>query len=272
MPELPEVETTRRGIAPYLVNQMVADIVVRQRQLRWPIPRSLYALKGAVVQAVERRGKYILLRSHPGTAILHLGMSGSLRIVTAGDELRKHDHVDLLLDSGKILRFHDPRRFGAVLWTAKDPHRHKLLAELGPEPLGNGFDGAHLFALSRKRSVAAKTFIMDSKVVVGVGNIYASEALFLAGIRPTTRACRISLPRYITLAGAIRDVLGNAIEAGGTTLRDFVNPQGNPGYFLQSLNVYGRAGEPCRRCQHPIKHKTIGQRGSFYCPRCQSAR
>jgi formamidopyrimidine-DNA glycosylase len=272
MPELPEVETTRRGITPYLLNQTVLDTVVRQRQLRWPIPRSLRSLEGEVVQAVERRGKYILLRSRPGTAIIHLGMSGSLRIVVAGDELRKHDHVDLLLDSGKILRFHDPRRFGAVLWTVEDPHRHKLLASLGPEPLGDDFDGAHLFALSRKRKVAVKNFIMDGKIVVGVGNIYASEALFLAGIRPTMRAHRISLPRYIALAGAICDVLGNAIEAGGTTLRDFVNPQGNPGYFLQSLNVYGRAGEPCRRCQSPIKHKVVGQRGSFFCPRCQPAR
>ncbi len=246
--------------------------MVRQRQLRWPIPRSLLALKGSVVRAVQRRGKYILLRSDPGTAILHLGMSGSLRIVTAGDELRKHDHVDITLGNGVILRFHDPRRFGAVLWTTSDPYRHKLLASLGPEPLCDDFDGAYLFARSRKRKLAAKSFIMDGKVVVGVGNIYASEALFLAAIRPTTPACKISRARYAALANAIRDVLGNAIEAGGTTLRDFVDPRGNPGYFVQSLYVYGRAGEPCRRCETPIKHCVIGQRGSFFCTRCQPGR
>jgi len=272
MPELPEVETTRRGIEPHIVNQTVVDIVVRQRQLRWPIPRALQALKGAVVKAVQRRGKYLLLRSDTGTAILHLGMSGSLRIATAGDELRKHDHVDFLLGSGVILRFHDPRRFGAVLWTTRDPHRHKLLASLGPEPLCDHFDGGHLFAQSRHRTLAVKNFIMDGKVVVGVGNIYASEALYLAAIRPTASSCKISRARYNTLANTIRGVLGDAIEAGGTTLRDFVNPQGNPGYFLQSLYVYGRTGEPCRRCETPIKHSVIGQRGSFFCPRCQSAR
>lgn len=272
MPELPEVETTRRGIAPYLVNHVVTDIVVRQRQLRWPIPRSLGALKGATVQAVQRRGKYILLRSETGTVILHLGMSGSLRIVSAGTEPRKHDHVDFLLDSGMIVRFHDPRRFGAVLWTARDPHRHKLLVSLGPEPLGDDFDGAHLFALSRKRKVAVKNFIMDSKVVVGVGNIYASEALFLAAIRPTIAAGKIGLARYCRLADEICKVLSTSIEVGGTSLRDFVDPQGNPGYFVQSLFVYGRTGEPCRRCQTPIQHQVIGQRSSFFCAHCQAPR
>lgn len=269
MPELPEVETTRRGIAPHLLQQTVSDIVVRQRQLRWPVPRSLNALQGAVVLAVERRGKYILLRSDPGTAILHLGMSGSLRIVSAGEPLRKHDHVDLFLCSGNSLRLHDPRRFGALLWTAKDPLQHKLLHALGPEPLGDMFDGEHLFAHSRKRTLAVKSFIMNSSVVVGVGNIYASEALFMAGIRPTTPAGKVSRARYCALAGAIRQVLGNAIEAGGTTLRDFVNPQGAPGYFQQSLYVYARTGEPCRQCKAPIKHKVIGQRGSFFCAICQ---
>ncbi len=269
MPELPEVETTRRGIAPHVLGRQVRSVVVRQRQLRWPIPRALDELCGFAVDSIERRAKYLLLRSEPGTAILHLGMSGSLRIVDANEAVRKHDHVDLLLDSGNALRFHDPRRFGAFLWTKRDPLQHKLLANLGPEPLGDDFSGERLFALSRKRKVAVKNFIMDGTVVVGVGNIYASEALFLAGIRPTAAAGRISRVRYQILAETIREVLGNAINMGGTTLRDFVNPQGNPGYFQQSLFVYGREGEPCRRCDTPIKQKVIGQRASFFCAKCQ---
>lgn len=272
MPELPEVETTRCGIAPHLLKQTVTDIVVRNRKLRWPVPHNLNTLKGAVVQAVERRGKYILLRSTKGTAILHLGMSGSLRIVSASEPLRKHDHVDFYLSNGNCLRFHDPRRFGALLWAPEDPHQHKLLCTLGPEPLGDDFDGAHLFAHSRKRTLTVKSFIMNSAIVVGVGNIYASEALFLAGIRPTIAAGKISRTRYIALANAIREVLGNAIAAGGTTLRDFVNPQGNPGYFKQSLYVYGRKGEACRQCKTPVRHTVIGQRSSFFCPVCQPAR
>ena len=269
MPELPEVETTRRGISPHLIDQTVEKVVIRQRQLRWPIPHAISALEGASVHAVERRAKYLLLHSGPGTAILHLGMSGSLRIVSAGEAPRKHDHVDLQLSSGDILRFHDPRRFGALLWTTRDAYQHKLLASLGPEPLGDEFDGTRLHTLSRKRSVAVKNFIMNSEVVVGVGNIYASEALFLSGIRPTTQAGKISRARYNSLAETIQQVLATAIDMGGTTLRDFVNPEGNPGYFKQSLYVYGRAGQPCQRCDTPIKNKVIGQRASFYCPQCQ---
>ena len=269
MPELPEVEITRRGIEPHLLGQTVTDIVVHQRQLRWPVPCGLAALRGAVVRSVERRAKYILVRSDPGTVLIHLGMSGSLRLVSAGKPLRKHDHLEFYLSSGDRLRFHDPRRFGSVLWTALDPVKHKLLASLGPEPLGEQFDGAHLFARSRGRKVAVKKFIMHAGTVVGVGNIYANEALFLAGIRPRVAAGRVSRSRCVALAGAIRDVLTHAIGMGGTTLRDFVNPQGSPGYFQQSLYVYGRAGKPCRHCQEPIAQKRIGQRSTFYCARCQ---
>ena len=198
-------------------------------------------------------------------------MSGSLRITGSSEEVRKHDHLDLILAGGNSLRFHDPRRFGCVLWTRDDPLQHKLLVDLGPEPLGDAFDGERLFALSRKRKLAVKNFIMSGDVVVGVGNIYASEALFLAGIRPTIAAGRISRARYEILVKTIREVLAHAIQQGGTTLRDFVNPEGNPGYFKQSLFTYGREGEPCHRCGTLIKHKVIGQRASFFCPQCQPA-
>ena len=269
MPELPEVETTRRGIAPHIEQQTVTGLIVRQRQLRWPIPSSLSAIRGAQIESVARRAKYLLIYTSTGTAIVHLGMSGSLRIVDAGEPVRKHDHVDIVLQDGQCLRFHDPRRFGAILWTKKDPLKHKLIEPLGPEPLGDDFTGEYLFALSRKRRMAVKAFIMDSRIVVGVGNIYASEALFLAGIRPSSPAGRISQKRYIQLASSIRQVLATAIGMGGTTLRDFINPEGNPGYFKQSLNVYGRAGEPCPQCGKPIKSAIIGQRNTFFCTTCQ---
>jgi formamidopyrimidine-DNA glycosylase len=271
MPELPEVETTRRGIAPHVLGQTVTDLVVREPRLRWPVPAELpEKLRGRTIRAVERRGKYLLLHTATtGTLLIHLGMSGSLRVTDPALPPKKHDHLDLVLASGLALRFHDPRRFGCWLWTEDDPCAHPLLAELGPEPLEAGFGGAHLHGRSRGRSVAVKAFIMDSHVVVGVGNIYANEALFRAGIAPHRPAGRVSADRYEKLADAIRAVLAASIEQGGTTLRDFVNEAGNPGYFRQTLQVYDRAGEPCLRCGAAIKRVRLGQRATYWCPRCQ---
>ncbi|MEW6446180.1 MAG: bifunctional DNA-formamidopyrimidine glycosylase/DNA-(apurinic or apyrimidinic site) lyase [Pseudomonadota bacterium] len=270
MPELPEVETTRRGIAPHLIGHRILEITIRERRLRWPIPAHLETLlSGQSVHAIGRRAKYILARLDQGTLIVHLGMSGSLRIVEPGAPLRKHDHIEFLLDSGLRLRLHDPRRFGALLWTTEAPETHPLLAGLGPEPLEEGFDGAHLWEAIHHRRQAIKTAIMDHHVVVGVGNIYANEALFLSGIDPRRACNRIGRERVHALAQHIRTVLSAAVEQGGTTLRDFLNPEGQPGYFQQTLNVYGRTGEPCRRCKTPIRHAVTGQRSTFFCPRCQ---
>lgn len=270
MPELPEVETTRRGIAPHLVGRRVTGLVVRERRLRWPVPPALdRALPGQIIEGVRRRAKYLLLDTAAGTAILHLGMSGSLRIVPSDTPPGKHDHVDILLDSGRCLRLTDPRRFGALLWTTQPVETHELLAELGPEPLSAALDGSYLFTAARGRKVAVKHFIMDGHIVVGVGNIYANEALFMAGIHPTRCAGRISRERYAALADAIKQVLAASIEMGGTTLRDFVGGDGKPGYFKQTLRVYDRLGEPCRQCGAPIRGKRIGQRSSFYCVNCQ---
>jgi len=270
MPELPEVETTRRGIAPHVVRHRITHIVVRHPQLRWPVPAELVReAKGLLVEACERRGKYLLLRTAKGTIIVHLGMSGSLRLVDDKTPAAKHDHVDIVLDSGQALRLTDPRRFGAVLWTHEDPLQHELLSDLGPEPLGMEFNGEYLYTASRGRTVNVKQFIMDSKVVVGVGNIYASEALFLARIHPSRKAGSLSKARCEALAEAIRNVLTAAIKQGGTTLRDFVGGDGKPGYFAQQLNVYGRTGEACPVCGTAIKQMKQGQRSTYYCPRCQ---
>ncbi|MBI5462783.1 MAG: bifunctional DNA-formamidopyrimidine glycosylase/DNA-(apurinic or apyrimidinic site) lyase [Gammaproteobacteria bacterium] len=270
MPELPEVETTRRGIEPHVLGRCVAGLAIRQRRLRWPIPRALdRALPGQIIRNVRRRAKYLLLDTDAGTAILHLGMSGSLRIVPSAAPAGKHDHVDIQLDSGQSLRLTDPRRFGALLWTTAPVEQHELLVDLGPEPLSDNFDGAHLFAAARNRKLAVKQFIMDSHIVVGVGNIYASEALFMAGIHPTRPAGRVSRERYEALAKAIKQVLAASIRMGGTTLRNFVGGDGRPGYFKQTLRVYDRLGEPCRQCGAPIRGKRIGQRSSFYCVNCQ---
>lgn len=303
MPELPEVETTLRGIRPHLLGQTIECLVVRNPRLRWPVPPGLPAvLQGGRIAALTRRGKYLLMqvirasdgaawppaggdvpyRQHDGSAgfatadagsagtlLFHLGMSGSLRITEAATPPRKHDHYDLRLPGGLCLRFHDPRRFGCLLWTEADPSQHPLLASLGPEPLEAGFDGAHLHRLSRGRTLAVKAFIMDSHIVVGVGNIYASEALFRAGVAPHRAAGRIALDRYRRVSEAIRDVLSASLEQGGTTLRDFVNERGAPGYFKQTLNVYGRAGEPCRKCGAPIHTARLGQRSTFWCATCQ---
>lgn len=270
MPELPEVETTRRGIEPHLIGRTVTAIKIRQRQLRWPIPRTLdKQLPGQVIRAIARRAKYILLQTDAGTAILHLGMSGSLRILPSTTPAGKHDHVDIQLDDGNCLRLTDPRRFGALLWTRKNPAEHELIAHLGPEPLSTAFNADYLFSKSRGRKVTIKQFIMDGKVVVGVGNIYANEALFLAGIHPHRPAGRISRPRYEGLVDAIKTVLAASIEMGGTTLRDFVGGDGKPGYFKQTLRVYDRTGKTCRNCDALIRETRTGQRSTFYCTHCQ---
>ncbi|MGD8977143.1 MAG: bifunctional DNA-formamidopyrimidine glycosylase/DNA-(apurinic or apyrimidinic site) lyase [Gammaproteobacteria bacterium] len=270
MPELPEVETTRRGIAPWLEGATVASVTVREPRLRWPVPARLAReLPGNRVESVTRRAKYLLLGTGPGTLIMHLGMSGSLRVLQTPRDPGLHDHVDLALDSGRILRFNDPRRFGAMLWTRRDPLGHPLLRHLGPEPLDQAFDGDYLWSRSRGRRAAVKGFIMDGRIVVGVGNIYASEALYRAGIDPRRAAGRVSRQRYEALAHAIREVLSAAIQQGGTTLRDFTWGDGQPGYFAQALNVYGRSGEPCPGCGTPIRQAVLGQRSTFFCHRCQ---
>lgn len=268
MPELPEVETTLRGVAPHLIGRKIMEITVRDPRLRWPVPATVHELAGLKIDSARRRGKYLLFGTRAGTLIMHLGMSGSLRIVDPDTPWRKHDHFAILLGSGKQLRLHDPRRFGCVLLAA-DPERHPLLAELGPEPLDEAFDAAHLFARSRGKSIAVKNFIMDSKIVVGVGNIYASEALFIAGIRPARPARKVTLAEYGRLVPAIRQVLAASIEAGGTTLRDFLNERGEPGYFAQSLRVYDREGLPCLRCNGTVKRIVLGQRSTYFCPKCQ---
>ena len=270
MPELPEVETTRRGIAPHILGKTFTHAVVRNHRLRWPVPTDLdHRIRDRRIQAVGRRGKYLLIHLDRGALILHLGMSGSLRMLPADTPPRKHDHIDLVLDSGMALRLHDPRRFGSLHWTDASPRTHFLLADLGPEPLGGEFDGDYLHRRAQGRRVAVKAFIMNAKVVVGVGNIYANEALFRAGIHPDRASGSIRLARYQRLAASIRDILTEAINQGGSTLRDFVSSDGQPGYFAQSLSVYGRGGEPCLSCGRTLKSGHRGQRATVYCPRCQ---
>lgn len=270
MPELPEVETTRRGISPHILNKPVFAVAIRQQQLRWPVPAGLeQELVGSRITAVGRRAKYLLFYLEHGCVILHLGMSGSLRILDPSTPADKHDHVDIVFDDGACLRLRDPRRFGSIHWTDKDPLKHHLLRRLGPEPLERDFSAPHLYDLSRNRTQAVKSFIMDSRTVVGVGNIYASEALFRSGIHPLRKAGNISLARYDALVGAIRGVLNAALAKGGTTLRDFVGGDGAPGYFGLELDVYDRAGEPCRNCRGSIRQIRQGQRSTYYCAQCQ---
>lgn len=270
MPELPEVETTCRGIAPHVIGKKIRSVEVRQPQLRWPVSAELAQLLPAQkFTAVTRRGKYLLLHCKPGTLMIHLGMSGSLRIVETRNPPSYHDHVDIAFSNGSVLRYTDPRRFGCMLWLSGDPLAHKLLKSLGPEPLGEDFHDDYLWQKSRNRKIPIKAFIMDSKVVVGVGNIYANEALFLAGINPRRAAGRVSRERYHALSVAIRQVLAKAIKAGGTTLRDFTNSDGQPGYFKQSLHVYGRASQPCQQCKTPLKEIRMGGRSTVYCVQCQ---
>ena len=269
MPELPEVETTCRALAELMGNRRIVRLVVRESRLRWPVPDSLSQdVVGRSVRRIHRRAKYILIDLGTGSLIVHLGMSGSMRQVPADTPAGRHDHIDIELDNTACLRYHDPRRFGSWHWTAT-PDDHFLLRSLGPEPLGDTFNADYLFERSRRRKVAVKNFIMNGSIVVGVGNIYASEALFRAGIHPRRSAGRISRSRYYKLVSSIRDTLNRAIAAGGTTLRDFVSGEGTPGYFKQQLLVYGREQDPCNNCGTPIRAITIGQRASFYCPACQ---
>ncbi|MGB0723258.1 MAG: bifunctional DNA-formamidopyrimidine glycosylase/DNA-(apurinic or apyrimidinic site) lyase [Gammaproteobacteria bacterium] len=274
MPELPEVETTRRGLLPHAVGQRLITAVVRDGRLRWPVPADLAErVSDSSVIALERRAKYLLFRlagDRGGqTLLVHLGMSGSLRLVDADAAADKHDHLDLVLGNGQAIRLRDPRRFGSVHLETGDAAGHFLLSKLGPEPLDPGFSDDHLFRLSRRRRVAVKDFIMNAHTVVGVGNIYANEALFRARIHPFRQAGRVSEARYLALTQAIRAVLAEAIEQGGTTLRDFVSGKGQPGYFAQKLAVYGRADQDCEGCGGPIRVQRRGQRASFFCPVCQ---
>ena len=267
MPELPEVETTLRGIEPFVGQQQILQLTVKQPRLRWPVTEGIESVvSGQQIRSLTRRAKYLLFDLDRGSILVHLGMSGSLRIVAPSEPWRKHDHIEMRLNNGHGLRYHDPRRFGCWLWSA---NQHSQLEKLGPEPLSDGFDGDLLYAASRNRKVAVKPFIMNNAVVVGVGNIYASEALFRSGIRPDRPACSISKQRYQRLAEHIKQVLASAIHQGGTTLRDFVNSKGEPGYFQQSLDVYGRAGQPCNVCMRPLKELKLGQRSSVFCSNCQ---
>ena len=284
MPELPEVETTRRGLAPHLEGKRIRGVVLRRPDLRWPIPAEIESLlPGQRIDAVRRRAKYLLLETQAGSALLHLGMTGSLRVLPASTPVTAHDHVDLQLSSGRVMRFNDPRRFGSLLWQPAG-EIHELLRSLGPEPLadnldndapgndvfnGGAFNGDYLFERSRGRKAPVKTFLMDQRIVVGVGNIYAAESLFQAGISPLRAAGTVSRDRYVALADAVKKILAHAITRGGTTLRDFISPDGAPGYFEQELSAYGRGGQPCPRCGRALKSADIGQRASVWCSHCQ---
>ena len=268
MPELPEVETTRRGLAPHIVGRSVRQVIVRERRLRWPVPANLPTrLAGQRLLGIRRRAKYLLIDTARGSVMVHLGMSGSLRVMPAATPPFVHDHVDIVLDNGQCLRYNDPRRFGSFHWVLGD--NHDLLRHLGPEPLSDEFTGGALYQRSRARKIAVKSFLMDGKVVVGVGNIYANEALFMAGIRPDRAAGRISAARYTTLVSSVQAVLAGAIDKGGTTLRDYVGGDGKPGYFAQQLRVYGRDGLLCRQCTTVLKAIRQNNRATVFCPTCQ---
>jgi formamidopyrimidine-DNA glycosylase len=270
MPELPEVETTLRGLLPHLYQQKLVAFRGFHTHLRWPIPKnSIHTLENHRVENLYRRAKYLILDFGHRGVLVHLGMSGSLRIETPTTPKRKHDHWEMEFSNGIVIRYHDPRRFGALLWWKNTPEQHPLLARLGLEPLDSEFSGHWLFTHSRKKSRSIKSLMMDSHIVVGIGNIYANEALFCAGIRPDSSAGKISLKRYIRLCTCIKTLLGQAIEQGGTTLRDFINGHGQPGYFQQTLKVYGKENHPCPVCQHPIQRTQTGQRSSWHCPVCQ---
>jgi formamidopyrimidine-DNA glycosylase len=270
MPELPEVEVCRLGISPHLLDKVVKAVVVRNKKLRWPIPDEVNQLVGQKIIKIERRAKYLLIRVKTGSLVLHLGMSGTIRIIDSSVEVAKHDHFDLVLANDKILRLNDPRRFGAVLWFANHIDKQGLLTKLGPEPLSDDFYQGYLFTKAQKRKVPIKTFLMNNHIVVGVGNIYANEALFLAGIKPTALAGTVSEQRFNNLTIIIKKVLSAAIEQGGTTLKDFTQADGRPGYFAQSLLVYGRAGEKCYQCEHKLEEIRQSNRSSVFCPNCQT--
>ena len=279
MPELPEVETTRRGLAPHLQGRRVIGVTLRRPDLRWPIAHEIETLlPSQTILSIRRRAKYLLLDTDAGSAIWHLGMSGSLRVLPADTPVRAHDHVDVIIDSSriegednvsaKVLRFNDPRRFGCLLWQPPG-ETHALLRDLGPEPLSDDFSGGLLFERSRGRKVAVKAFLMDQKIVVGVGNIYAAEALFAAGVSPLRAAGKVSRERYEVIAQSVRTILSHAIARGGTTLRDVISPDGAPGYFEQELSAYGRGGKPCPRCGRPLKQAMLAQRATVWCGHCQ---
>jgi formamidopyrimidine-DNA glycosylase len=271
VPELPEVETVCRGVSPHLVGKRIESVIVRNASLRWPVPDELAGvLRGQKVKSLRRRAKYLLFEFDTGWMVVHLGMSGRLYLVVEGAPIAKHDHVDWLLSDGKVMRYTDPRRFGAVLWIEGDDYaNHVLLSHLGPEPLAESFSARYLYHRAQGRKVPIKTLLMDGRVVVGVGNIYANEALFMAGIHPNRASGAVSLARVTTLVVAVKAVLAKAIEQGGTTLKDFVGGDGKPGYFKQELQVYGRGGQPCYRCDSLLKEVRIAQRTTVYCPRCQ---
>lgn len=268
MPELPEVEVSRLGISPYIIGQVVEKVEVRNPNLRWPVPEEVDLLQGQKINDVKRRAKYLLLETNMGSGILHLGMSGKLRVIDGGVPPEKHDHIDIHFSNGKILRYNDPRRFGSFLWQAPNAV-HDLLIKLGPEPLTDEFNHELLYQRSRNKSTVIKNFIMDNHIVVGVGNIYANESLFKSGIDPRKPAGKISKAKYQELTEHIKQTLADAIKQGGTTLKDFTQTDGKPGYFAQELLVYGRAGQPCQRCGTELSQVKIGQRASVYCPSCQ---
>ncbi|TDQ56310.1 DNA-(apurinic or apyrimidinic site) lyase [Mesocricetibacter intestinalis] len=268
MPELPEVETALKGISPYLKGFVIEKIHVRQPKLRWPVSPELLTLQKVKILALSRRAKYLLLHTEKGCIVGHLGMSGSVRIVPHNSPIDKHDHLDIVMNNGKLLRYNDPRRFGAWLWT-DDPQQFPLFLKLGPEPLSEEFNPEYLFQKSRRKSCALKTFLMDNSVVVGVGNIYANETLFLCGLHPARSAGKLTRAQCVLLTENIKLVLSAAIKQGGTTLKDFLQPDGRPGYFAQQLLIYGHKGSPCPHCGSAIEAMIIGQRNSFYCPRCQ---
>lgn len=270
MPELPEVETSLRGVEPYLQGQTIQQIITRTPKLRWAIPAQLAQMQGAKIISLSRRAKYLILHTNKGDIIVHLGMSGSLGILKASDNkpAGKHDHVDLITESGVILRYNDPRKFGCWLW-AENAEQHELLQKLGPEPLSEAFTSGYLFEKSRKKTVAVKNFIMNNDVVVGVGNIYACESLFMAGIHPELAAQNLTKKQCERLVQVIKEVLTKSIIQGGTTLKDFIQPDGKPGYFAQVLQVYGRKGEECHDCGAIIEAKMVGQRNTYFCPKCQ---
>jgi len=269
MPELPEVEVCRLGISPHIVNQSVTGVVVRNAKLRWPIPEEVQLLLGQKVLRIDRRSKYLMLRFDSGTLLIHLGMSGTIRIIDEKTPVVKHDHFDLAFANNKVLRLNDPRRFGAVLWLEQHQDEQGFLAKLGPEPLSDDFAHGYLFSKAKKRTVPIKTFLMNNQVVVGVGNIYANEALFKAGILPTTKAGKITKKRFDQLTDIIKQVLAAAIEQGGTTLKDFTQPDGRPGYFVQQLMVYGRTGQKCLVCETVLEEVRQAGRSSVFCSQCQ---
>lgn len=276
MPELPEVETTRCGIEPLLTGRQFSKVVIREHRLRWPVPDHLPSLlPGLTLHGIQRRAKYLLFDAGQGWLLGHLGMSGSFRVLTEPQPIRKHDHLDLELDGGAeaggvTLRYHDPRRFGCLLWIPDNWQQHALIRDLGPEPLSDAFNADYLHHALQKRGSAIKLALMDNHVVVGVGNIYASEALFLAGIHPQAPACQLDKVALLRLVQAVKQVLTAALASGGSTLRDYVNARGDTGYFQLTLNVYDRSGEPCRQCGTPISKILLGQRSSFFCTQCQS--